>query len=84
MNRLLKTASYLAAPKLTYAARHPRKAALLKAGTWATSRVMPGRRKRRSRTGLAMKGLGAAAVAIPLGIWMGRRMRAQPEMQQMN
>jgi hypothetical protein len=82
MNRLLKTASYIAAPKLTYAARHPRKAALLKAGAWATSHMMP-RRNRPSRRMTAIKGLGAAAIALPIGMWVGRRLmnRAEPQQQ---
>jgi hypothetical protein len=83
MNRLLKTASYIAAPKLTYAARHPRKAALLKAGAWATGLVMS-RRSRSSRGMTAMKGLGAAAIALPIGMWMGRRMMNRQEPQPTN
>ena len=38
----------------------------------AMFRISPTRR-RRARTRAAMTGLGAAAVAIPLGLWLGRR-----------
>lgn len=74
MNRVLKAVSYAAAPKLTFAARNPRKAAVAKAGQWALGRVMPSRR-RTSYGKMALKGLGAAAVALPVGMWLGRRAR---------
>lgn len=74
MNRILTAASYVAAPKLTFAARNPRKAAIAKAGQWALGRVMPSRRKP-SYGKMALKGLGAAAVALPVGMWLGRRSR---------
>lgn len=73
MNKLLKTASYLAAPKMTFAASNPKKAALMKAGKWAAKRVMP-HRKGPSMGSMAMKGLGAAAVALPVGMWLGNKL----------
>lgn len=72
MNRVLKMASYVAMPKLTFAASHPKKAAMIKAGEWALGRVMP-QRKRHHAWRTALKGLGAAAVAVPVGLWLGRR-----------
>lgn len=75
MNRIMKTASYLAAPKLTFAARHPRKAAIAKAGQWALGRITPRRKPQTGRR--ALQGLGAAAVTIPLGLWLGRQMRGR-------
>lgn len=74
MNRILKLASYAAAPKLTFAARHPKRAAVAKAGKWALDRVTPSRRKP-SYGAMALKGLGAAAVALPVGMWLGRKAR---------
>ncbi|CAN5655805.1 hypothetical protein BH23GEM3_BH23GEM3_13220 [soil metagenome] len=75
MNRLLKTAAWIKAPRLTFAAKNPRKAAFLKATGWVTDRVLPHRRKRTTATRTAVRGLGAAAVAIPLGVWAGRKLR---------
>jgi hypothetical protein len=72
MNKLLKGAAWVAAPKLMFAAKNPRKAALVKAVDWATD-LIPGRRKRTSFAGTAAKGIGAAAVAVPLGLWVGRK-----------
>ena len=69
---MLKAASYLAAPKLTYMARNPKKTAIFKAGTWAAERMLP-QRRRPSRGAMALKGLGAAAVALPVGMWLGSR-----------
>jgi hypothetical protein len=71
--RVLKTAAWVKAPRLMFARRHPKKAALLAATGWVTNRVLPQRRRRSSFTRTAVQGLGAAAVAIPLGIWVGRR-----------
>lgn len=71
--QLAKGASYAVAPKLTYAARHPRKAAAAKAASWAMDRV-PIRRRRRARMRKALTGIGAAAVAVPVGIWLGRKL----------
>lgn len=74
MKKLMKTAAWAAAPKMMFAARNPRKAALVKAAGWAMGRVRP--QSRRSHTGRnAALGLGAAALAIPLGLWVGRMLR---------
>lgn len=78
--KILKGASYIAAPKLTFAAQHPRKAAMIKAGTWVAGRVMPHRRSHSTGMSLA-KGLGAAAVALPIGLWLGRRVFQQRQPQ---
>lgn len=76
--QLSKGASYAKAPRLTYAARHPNKAAAKKAADWAMNRVSP-RRRRRARMRSTMTGIGAAAVAVPVGIWLGRRFLAEHE-----
>jgi hypothetical protein len=62
-----------------FAAKNPRKAALMKAVGWVTNRVTP-RRKRTSAGKMALQGLGAAAVALPLGLWVGRKVRGGSEM----
>ena len=68
-----KGMGYALAPKLTFAARHPGKAAAVNAASWAIDRVTPARRRRRARMRSTMTGLGAAAVAVPVGIWLGRK-----------
>lgn len=72
MKKLLKGAAWLAAPKLMFAARSPTKAAMIKAVDWATD-LAGTKRRRTSRFGTAAKGLGAAALALPLGLWAGKR-----------
>lgn len=62
---LMKAAVRAAAPRL-------RAKALKRASHWVEEVMSPPRRQ--SSMGMtAAKGLGAAAVAIPLGIWLGRR-----------
>lgn len=70
--KLLKGIGYSTAPKATFAALHPGKAAMISAASWTMDRMMPSRRRRyNGRT--ALTGLGAAAVAVPVGMWIGRR-----------
>lgn len=78
MKRMLRTASYLAAPKAAFAAFNPGKAAVLKAGQWAMGRVRPQPRKP-PLGALALKGIGAAALALPVGMWLGRKSGRRPE-----
>lgn len=73
MGKLTTAASYLAAPKLTYALRNPKKTALFKAAGWAANRFTPSR-TRVSAGAVAAKGIGAAAIAVPLGWWLGKRL----------
>lgn len=74
--KLLKAAGMAAAPKLMLALKYPKKAAFAKAGKWAATNVL--RQKKRSSVGTtAAKGLGAAAVAVPLGMLLGRWMRGR-------
>lgn len=88
--KVLKAAGYAAAPKLTFLASNPQKAALVKAGAWAgeqvVNRMVPNRfRPQPKRTSFGMtavKGLGAAAIAAPLGWWLGRMLMNQSEGQQ--
>lgn len=81
-SKLVKAAAFAVAPKMMFAAKNPRKAALLKATQWAVERVRPA--PKRSALGSlsgrsAAVGLGAAAVAVPLGLWLGRRLREGDE-----
>jgi len=73
-NRIVNAVAWAAAPKMMFAAKNPRKAALLKATQWAVQRVRPAP-KRNALGRNAAVGLGAAAVAVPLGLWLGRRLR---------
>ncbi|HUE96867.1 MAG TPA: hypothetical protein VMN39_09415 [Longimicrobiaceae bacterium] len=75
--RLAKGAAYAADPKLTFSAFNPKKAAFAKAASWATDRISP--RRRVSKSAMAMKGIGAAAVALPIGLWLGRRFLGNEE-----
>lgn len=52
---------------------------LARAAEWASDRVRP-RRKRNVMGITAAKGLGAAALALPIGLWLGRRRRSEAEM----
>jgi hypothetical protein len=71
--KALKTAAWVKAPKLMFARKHPRKAAVLAATSWLTGRLGSRRRQQTSFARTAVQGLGAAAIAIPVGIWVGRR-----------
>ncbi|MEX0911870.1 MAG: hypothetical protein WD737_03380 [Gemmatimonadota bacterium] len=70
--KLVKGISYAKAPKATFALLNPGKTAAIKAASWTMDRISPARR-RRARTRAALPGIGAAAVAVPLGVWLGRR-----------
>ena len=78
MKKLMKTAAWAAAPKMMLAARNPKKAALLKAAGWAVGRVRP-QPKRNTMGRNAALGLGAAVLAVPLGMLMGRMFRGGSE-----
>jgi hypothetical protein len=80
--KLLTGAGYIAAPKLAFALKHPRKAVVTKAATWAMGHVTH-RRRKSSAGATAAKGLGAAALALPVGLWLGRRMFADRQPQGM-
>jgi hypothetical protein len=71
-SKALKGAAFLTAPRLTAAVKYPKKAAFLKAGGWAMDRVLR-RKKQSTARRTALQGLGAAAVAVPIGLWLGRR-----------
>jgi len=68
---LAKGIAYTVAPRTTFGVLNPRKAAYAKAGAWIANRVAPGRRRRNRVRNVT--GLSAAALAVPIGIWLGRR-----------
>lgn len=59
----LKLIAYSKAPKTTFAVRHPVKAVRLKKMTWDMRHAYAPR----------VAAIGAAAVAIPIGLWLGGR-----------
>jgi hypothetical protein len=60
---ILKAAAYAKAPKTTFAVLHPKKAVKLGKFRWDMKHAPAPR----------VSALGAAALALPLGIWLGRR-----------
>jgi hypothetical protein len=77
MNPLLKTAAKHAVPHLATLTRGRKKKMLTKAGRWAAGQVM--RKQRSSMGSMALKGLGAAALAVPVGMWLGRKLMSGDE-----
>jgi hypothetical protein len=77
MNPMLMTAARLAAPHLLSMTRGRKRKLATRAGKWASEHVM--RRHRRSVARMALSGLGAAAVAVPVGMWVGRKLMERGE-----
>lgn len=71
--KLLKGAAYVTHPKGAFALLNPKKAIIAKALEMAVDHI-PGRSRRPSRTAIAARGLGAAALAMPIGFWIAHRM----------
>ena len=82
MNPLLKTAAKHAIPHLHDLTRGRKKKMLKQAGRWAAGHVM--RRQKYSMGMMALKGFGAAAVAIPVGMWIGKKLLAGGESEQVH
>jgi hypothetical protein len=59
----LKAIAYTKAPRTTFAVRHPVKAVRLKKMTWDMRHALAPR----------IAALGAAAIAVPIGLWLGGR-----------
>jgi hypothetical protein len=76
--KIAKGLAYAAMPKGTFAALNPGKAAVGKAASWAIDRAMP-ERKRKSSNRSAITGIAAAVVAVPIGMWLGRRIWSNEE-----
>lgn len=74
--KLAKGISYAAAPKVSAAVFHPGKTAVLKAADWTMDRVSR-QRRRRARNRAVGTTVGAAAIALPLGLWLGRKFRSE-------
>jgi hypothetical protein len=52
------------------------------AGKWAAGQMM--RKHRASMGSMALKGLGAAAIAIPVGMWIGKKFLSGDESAQLH
>jgi hypothetical protein len=79
--KLLKTAAVTTATRVGTRVAREQGENLTRAAGWAMNRVRP-QRKRNTLARTAAKGLGAAAVAIPLGFWLGRRSRGTEQPQE--
>lgn len=78
IKKALKAAAWTTAPKAMFATKHPRKAALARAAQWTAQRVGAAPRRRGPSAGqVAARGLAAAALALPIGLWLGRRGRGE-------
>ncbi len=75
MHQLLRTATRFSVPRLMTGTKNSRRAAMLKAARRALGRVKPEPPKRTPPANLIAKGLGAAAVTLPLGLWIGSILR---------
>ena len=75
--KLVKGFAYGMAPKAAFAAFNPKKAAFAKMAGVVMDQVTPNRRKSHRHSNLM--GLGAAAVALPIGMWLGRRFFGREE-----
>lgn len=76
--RMVKKIGAMTAPVVLSRMSRSGNRAVSRAGDWAADRLMPNRR-RRSPMRIAATGLGAAAVALPFGLWLGRRGRSSDE-----
>lgn len=83
--KMLKTAAKLATPHLA-ASMLGRKKSLFGRSRSPLDRavdfgrgLMPAQRSTSSAGSTALKGIGAAAVAIPLGMWLGRKLTQRDE-----
>jgi hypothetical protein len=79
MHKLLRNATRFSVPALLNAPKNSRRAALLKAARQAIGRVNPEPPRRTPPVKLVAKGLGAAAVALPFGLWIGRMLRGRSQ-----
>lgn len=77
MNNVLKTVGNTVGStgsRLASTVRRPRKNAMQRAASWVGGHI-PMRRRGPSKAQVAGRGLAAAALTLPLGLWAGRRMR---------
>jgi hypothetical protein len=65
---LLKAVAYYKAPRLTFSVLHPKKAAVLKKMQWDLGHAPAPR----------LTAVSAAAIALPLGLMIGRMGRERP------
>ena len=80
MNPMFKSAAKHAVPHLATLTRGRKKKMLVKAGRWAAGQVMRKQSRSMGSMGsMALKGLGAAAVAVPVGMWLGRKLLSGDE-----
>ena len=71
MNPIATAALKFALGRLARATRGKQKKMLVKSASWAAGHVVS--RNRGAVVGLAFRGLGAAAIALPIGFWLGKK-----------
>lgn len=76
--RVVKKVGSSDLPKAARGALHTGRHRVERVTNRALDRAIPSRR-RRTRRRAALAGLGAAAAAVPVGMWLGRRMRTDHE-----
>jgi hypothetical protein len=72
--QLVKRAGYAVAPIASGAALKTGRKAVERAASWALDQAT-GARRRRARRQRWLAGVGAAALTIPFGMWIGKRLR---------
>lgn len=73
LNTAAKGYAWLKAPQAMNGLRRTRRS-VLDAGDRLADNVIPARRRARRRRDAMMKGAAAAAVSLPLSIWLGSRL----------
>ena len=82
MNPTLKNAARIAAPHLLAMTRGKRKRMIVGAGKWAARQVV--KKQRKAAVRMAFRGLGVAAVAVPVGMWVGKKLLERREADRSN
>jgi hypothetical protein len=79
--KMMKGGAYVTVAKKVAKELSPGKETVEKAASKALGRISPARRRRRTRNRAMFTGLVAAAVAVPLGILLGRRYLTSDDVQ---
>ena len=77
MKPVLMNAARLAVPHVLAMTRGKRKKMIVGAGKWAARQVI--RKQRRAAARVALTGLGVAVVAVPVGLWVGKKLLERAE-----
>lgn len=72
MNPVLISAARFAAPHLMAMTRGKRQKMIVGAGKWAAAQLL--KKQKLAAARVALTGLGVAAVALPVGLWVGKKL----------